>query len=283
MFLLRGLPVLLLPAAASAHLLITEVTVTPTDGEFVEIFNPSDSSVDLSDYYITDAIYANDSEPDYVNVVDGSYTPYDSDFLARFPTGATIGARSTIVVANNGAGFETTYGTSADFELLDTGATTDMGDPGGDWIGGNPTLSNSGEVAILFHWDGMSDLVADVDIALWGDAAEAVDKTGVSKDGPDGDSDATAYDDDTAVESQAVISSAAHEYGESYQRSDCAEMGETSVGGNGVDGHDETSEDLSHWTEGLPTPGVPPQSADCGTVGIQSISWGALKARFITE
>ena len=283
MSVFRGLLILLLPAAASAHLLITEVTVTPTDGEFVEIYNASGSTVDLSDYYITDAIYNQDPEPDYVNLVDGTYTPYDSDFLARFPAGASIGAGEAVTVANNGAGFEATYGSSADYELLDSGATADMEAPGSGWIGANSTITNSGEVGILFHWDGMSDLVADVDIALWGDADEAVDKTGVSKDGPDGDSDASTYAADTAPGSQAVISSGSHEFGNSFQRSDCAEMGETSVGGNGIDGHDETSEDLSHWIEGVPTPGAGPQSPDCGGVGIQSISWGDLKARFITK
>ena len=106
-------------------------------------------------------------------------------------------------------------------------------------------LSNSGEVVILYTWDGASDLVQDIDYALWGDAAEAVDKTGVSVDGPDGDAVASAYLADTAIGVQDVISGGSHASGDSFQRIDFDEGVEIQGGGNGVTGSDETSEDLS--------------------------------------
>ncbi|MGB9359121.1 MAG: hypothetical protein WCC01_11250, partial [Acidimicrobiia bacterium] len=37
--------------AADDHLLLTEIVVTPTDGEFIEIHNPTGSAIDLSNYY----------------------------------------------------------------------------------------------------------------------------------------------------------------------------------------------------------------------------------------
>ena len=50
---------------------------------------------------------------------------------------------------------------------------------------------SSGEVVILYTWDGASDLVQDIDYAVWGDKVEGVDKSGVGVDGPDADADAT--------------------------------------------------------------------------------------------
>ena len=54
------------------ELLITEIVVTPTAGEFIEIHNPSDSvTVDLSNVYITDATFA-PGGIFYYNIVTGA-------------------------------------------------------------------------------------------------------------------------------------------------------------------------------------------------------------------
>ena len=54
--------VALVPSAARAadHLLITEFAVRPTDGEFIEIFNPTENIVDLSQYFLSDYVLASD-------------------------------------------------------------------------------------------------------------------------------------------------------------------------------------------------------------------------------
>ncbi len=245
------------------HLLITEVAVTPTAGEFIEIFNPTTGTVDLTNYYLTDGIFPGDPHPDYVNIVDSTDTPYSSDFLARFPAGASIAASEYKIVALN-SDFSTEYGFDPDFEMSPAGV--DDGDAipdmlnGSSGIGSNPGLTNSGEVVILFFWDGINDLVQDVDIALWGDKDEGVDKTGVKKDSKtDADSDSTEYNPDTPIANQIVIASGAHAYGMSWQRTDPAtETGETTAGGNGIMGHDETSENLGEsWAEAAPTPNGP--------------------------
>lgn len=180
-------------------LLLTELVVTPTAGEFIEIHNPGASPIDLSDVYITDATFAGGSTY-YYNIVTGTNAGGGgfSDFLARFPDGASIapGAYQTISLAGSD-GFFAEYGINPDYELFEDGvgpdAIPDMreGLPGS--INGQGGLTNGGEVAILFTWDGQSDLVADLDYTMWGDNAEAVDKTGVSIDGPDGDLVATQY------------------------------------------------------------------------------------------
>ena len=55
---------------AQDHILITEIVVTPTEGEFVEIHNPTNSAINLSDYYLTDATFAGGGAY-YYNIVTG--------------------------------------------------------------------------------------------------------------------------------------------------------------------------------------------------------------------
>ena len=40
-------------------------------------------------------------------------------------------------------------------------------------VNGQGGLSNGGEVVVMYTWDGSSDLVTDVDYAVWGDKVEA--------------------------------------------------------------------------------------------------------------
>ena len=37
------------------HLVFSRVTISPTEAEFVSIYNPTNDSINLSDYYITDS------------------------------------------------------------------------------------------------------------------------------------------------------------------------------------------------------------------------------------
>ena len=149
----------------------------------------------------------------------------------------------------------------ATYELFDTDANVpDMREALPGAIGGSSGLTNGGEIVILYHWDGTSDLVQDTDYAVWGDKAEAVDKTGIAIDGPDGDSSPSTYLDDTAIANQIAVSSGApHSGGESAQRMTLAENGEIFSGGNGITGHDETSEDLAtSFERGDANPGSGP-------------------------
>jgi uncharacterized repeat protein (TIGR01451 family) len=136
-------------------------------------------------------------------------------------------------------------------------------------INGQGGLTNAGEVVILYYWDGQTDLVTDLDYVLWGDKDEAVDKTGVSIDGPDADGTTSSYLADTAISAQDIVGTGSdpHTSGNSAQREDLSEGAEVQTGGNGADGHDETSEDLSNtWSEDVPTPGAakPGPSPDLG-------------------
>ena len=245
------------------ELLLTELVVTPTAGEFIEIHNPGSTPVDLSDVYLTDATFAGGSTY-YYNLVTGSNAGGGgfADFLARFPDGASIGAGEYQTVALAGSdGYTAEYAADPTYELFEDGATADaipdMREAVAGSISDQGGLTNGGEVAILFHWDGDTDLVTDLDYVLWGDKEEGVDKTGVAIDGPDGDGETTTYADDTAIASQDVVSTGEHALGQSFQRVDLDEGNETSTGGNGAQGHDETSEDLGQtWATGTPSPGA---------------------------
>ena len=41
--------------AGADHLVFNRITISPTNAEFVSIYNPTSESIDLSDYYITDS------------------------------------------------------------------------------------------------------------------------------------------------------------------------------------------------------------------------------------
>jgi predicted extracellular nuclease len=246
-------------------LLLSEIVVTPTGGEFIEIHNPMGAAVDLSSVYLTDATYANGSTY-YYNIVTGANAGGGGfgDFHARFPDGATIGPAEFQTVSLAGSeDFFAAYGVDPTYELYEDGvgadAIPDMRDALPGSINNQGGLSDSGEVVILYTWDGASDLVQDLDYALWGDTVEAVDKTGVVIDGPDADAVTSAYLADTAIASQDLVFVGAHSVGDSFQRIDFSEGTEAQTGGNGSTGSDETSEDLSvTWSLASATPGAAP-------------------------
>lgn len=240
-----------------SDLLISEIAITPTEGEFIEIHNKGGNVIDLTDVYLTDATFAGGSTYYYQLVTGGGGGGGFADFFARFPNGAQIAPGAYQTIALNGAiDFNTVYGVDPTYEIANTNAVPDMLEARSGSIDGlSSGLSGGGEVVVLLHWDGQSDLVQDLDYVLWGDKVEAIDKTGVSIDGPDADSTQSSYLNDTAISAQAVVNTNSHANGNSWQRSDMNEGNETKTGGNGINGHDETSEDTNNtFFEDTPTP-----------------------------
>jgi len=119
-------------------------------------------------------------------------------------------------------------------------------------------IDNGHGIVVLFRWDGQSDLIDDLDYFRYGnDANDAVDKSGV----PVGSS---TYLADTADTNQVTATSPGK--GKALYRCDTAETTETLTGGNGISGHDETSEDLGYAFRQVdtPTPGMAPvQTGPC--------------------
>ncbi len=222
---------------ANSHLLISEVVVTPTAGEYIEICNGTGASVDLSKYYLSDDWFATTPNGYYKLPQAGYVTAVNSDFIMKFPTGTIMPAGAVWTIAVDGAAFLVTYATAANFEIRGT----DAGVPDMVNVGGNvpdaALITNASEVVVLFFWDGASDNVCDIDMCQWGVLASgnAVDKTGQSVDGPDGDAIATAYNADLARASQTFGASPGSA-GQSLIRQACVELVETANSNGCVSG-----------------------------------------------
>lgn len=278
---------------APARLLLSEFATTPTDGEFVEIFNPNSFPVDLTDVYLTDATFAGGGTFYYQIVEGGGGGGGFGDWFARFPAGAVIEAGEYQTVALNGStAFNATYGVDPTYELAEDDVAPDaipemVEATPGSINGLQGGLTNFGEVVVLFSWDGQSDLVQDLDYVVYGDGVEGIDKTGVSIDGPDADADTSTYADDTPVASQegnVAGATGTHPVGESWQRLHLSEGTETRTGGNGLTGNDEMSENVSFtWTEAA----VTPNAATAGAVSLfitpGSVGPGTLELRGATN
>lgn len=234
----------------TSTLLLTEVVLAPSTGEFIEIANPSSAAVDLSTYYLSD-------NGNYFRLPAGLTTIDSTDFLAKFPAGASIAAHGVITVAiDTTANFMATYAIAPTFSLA-SGTMTNI------VSNGVPSLTNAGELIVLFRWNGQSDLVKDVDLTLAGAPAVGnglVDKSGIAIDGPDTGTTTSVY----AADSRTLpMQGSTPGAGKSTKRL-VTEVGhETqSGGGNGITGDDETSEDTATtWDStgfGNPTPGVVP-------------------------
>ncbi|MBI4700647.1 MAG: lamin tail domain-containing protein [Deltaproteobacteria bacterium] len=250
--------------AGGDHLLISEIGTAPEDGEFIEIWNRGGSEIDLSAYYLSDNSV-------YYDIAAGkAWSPItdnpNSDFLVQFPPGTKIGAGKVLVV-QAGKGFETFWKSCPDFVMANADITC-----GGDSVpamaipknGGLGTdtgkyLTNDREMLVLFCWGGKAATVKDVDYVTWGTTFEPgtrADKSGVA-----------GYQADTAPDKQKPAPSYkfsnspdAGTPAESIARAGADESAEKSSGGNGLSGHDETSEDLgaAFSVQQKASPGVAP-------------------------
>ncbi|WP_457565772.1 OB-fold nucleic acid binding domain-containing protein [Caldithrix abyssi] len=251
------LPILLM---AQDHLLISEVFVPPSgesEKAFVEITNPTAQTFSSGEMYLA-------NYNTYYQMVADQFPATNQFFVARFPN-LTLNAGKVVVVALDGAGYFAAFGKRADFEIKGTDDQT----PDLDVIrmGSNPALETVKGMMILFSWDGQSDLVKDVDYLPWGLLAfnaTWMDKSGQQIDGPDADSDASAYLNDLPTNQQKAISSIPSGY--SLQRDGVSEVEEIASDGNGLTGHNEASENFQQsFKTASPTPGSFSQVAGDGT------------------
>ncbi len=239
---------------APEHVVISEIVVAPAAAEYFEIWNPTSAAVDLTDYYVSDnAVYAGIATATAWNPPTANP---GTDFLIRFPAGLMIGPNAVLTVALNDT-FETTFSRCPDL-IADTTPLACTGGTAPSMLvptngGLDPTkrgtlLSDAREMLVLFRWAAPDTIVHDVDYVTWGSSFDAgqtrADKTALP-----------GYLPDTAAASQRAAT--APPSGQSIVR--CGgEIGETETGGNGITGHDETSEhlDVSFGVLTTPTPGV---------------------------
>ena len=210
------------------HLIFNRICVNPNEGEMIEIYNPTSEIIDLSNYYLSD-------QNDYYNWVYGNSSNLSSqDFLIKFPDNSQVEPQSLFSITTQTiSDFSIYYGYEPDISIIDTEFEVFE-------IGSNANLSNSQEMLILFYWDGSSETIKDVDYFLWGNSGQAVSKT----------IDEGYVYNDTSIENQIFIRNyGASIYSDSlYVRDSIDETNENQNEGNGITGHDETSEDLaSSW------------------------------------
>ena len=258
--------------AGADHLLLTEICVTPSNVEFIEIYNPTSVTVSLENVYITD-LYGDIScvEDFYPQLPVGPVTHTANNFCCMFPAGTSIAAGEVIVIALNGNSFFNHFGFAADYDIRGLGGgAIPMKTPANGYTGPSAGLTDAYEVVVLYYYseDFNGDICYDIDYALWGDAVDKrVDKTGITIN-------QSMYLDDTAFGSQNPIAVTGHSNGYSFQRVDMNEGNETSSGGNGYTGHDETSENLSvTWLTAITSPG------NVFTT-LERETWGSIKATF---
>lgn len=251
------------------HLLITELVVSAT-AEYMEIANPTAQTVDLSTYYLSEQQDYN-GVADYYRVPQGAgFDPRQStDYIVRFPAGATIAPGQVITVAVLGAEFAADYGQAADYAVVAGGGAVQMlhADQSSPAVwSATPNFTAPllvrAENVVLFTWDGQSDLVKDVDVVQPGPpntTNHPVDKGNVSIDGPDAGTTPSTYPPETPLAQRAfTLDPPAAAGTHALQRIDFTETGEVTANGSGITGHDETSEPVdTTFILGAPTPGQP--------------------------
>ena len=227
----------------AGHLLISEVATTNDDKEFIELYNPSATSYALDNVYVSNIAT-------YYDHTAWSSVP-SPDFVVRFPTGSVIEGGGFIVMSlQDATKFHEFYGMypDFDFEASDTNAPAMlMSDP-------SQKIEDNGMI-VVFEWDGTRDLIRDHDYVLTDKTDHAMNKTGVTMG-------ASTFMPETPKAMQ--VPSKKPKDGESIARCDTAELTETDLMGNGVDGDEETSEDFEAAFRKVttPTPGMAPATVE---------------------
>jgi hypothetical protein len=134
--------------ASSPTLLISEVFYdtpgTDEDEEWIEIYNPTASAIDLSVYKIGDEEEQGKGEG-----------------MVQFPPEASIPSEGIIVIALKATGFYALYGFNPDYEVTDTDPSIPDMIKYSAWATGKIALSNNGdEVLILDDGDAIVDAMS---------------------------------------------------------------------------------------------------------------------------
>jgi len=232
---MRILFISLIPIFAFAepanHLLLSRIVITPSEAESISITNPTSETVNLSDYYICD------DEDYYQMQTDGDLAPSHimSGFTARFPD-LNIQPNDTLIIVLNEEYNSFYNDLIPDFTLFDNndGISTMLETELNSFGLATNKLDDETESLILFKWDGNpNNNIEDVDYFIWGGNQGAIDKTGINN-----------YLDDTSAEEQLFFESVPNDYYAFSRINGFDELDEIELDGNGITGHDETSENF---------------------------------------
>jgi len=181
--------------AATDHLLISEVyyDTIGTDSleEWIEIYNPSENSVDLSNYKIGD-----------------EETQGGNEGMYQFPEGTVIKPQNSLVVAKNAIGFYDLYGKYPDTEIdTDDDDVSDFSDTPNmkkyeSWSSGSLSFTNTGDEALLLD---NNDIVIDAVVFEGGNMSGITPHSGVAVGQSIARIDSTIDTDNCANDFQKVV------------------------------------------------------------------------------
>ncbi len=225
---------LLFPADAD-HLLLTRVVTQPDAAESFSIYNPTDASIELADYYVCD-------DKDYYKMqTEGNMNPASNPMLgyptygfsAQFPDRSIDSGDTLIIVLHENYNVFYQDKIIPDLVMFGDSDSSLLPTASGSFGSKSNKIEDNAEMLILFSWDGTpGSLIKDIDYFLWGDNQSAIDK-----------SDVPGYNNDTPAEDQLFFMTEA-ESNYAYSRIGTDEIDETQTGGNGITSNDETSENF---------------------------------------
>ncbi len=146
------------------YVLISEVFYdtpgTDSSEEWVELYNPTSATIDLSGYKLGD-----------------EETQGGGEGMYAFPSGAQIGPGQRLVVALKASGYYALYGQYPDYEIVETVAAVPNLSKYSAWASGSMALSNSGDEVLLLD---ASDQLVDAVVYEGGSLAGVVAHPGVA-------------------------------------------------------------------------------------------------------
>lgn len=145
------------PTSRPGYVLISEVMYDPSgaepDGEWIELYNPGSSPVDLSTYKLGD-----------------EETMGEMEGMVIFPAGSFLSAGDVIVIANRATAFYQVYGELPDFEMHESHPSVPDLLKYSAWSGGNIELVNGGDEVLL-----LDEKNAIADGLSWGNSLVILD------------------------------------------------------------------------------------------------------------
>lgn len=136
------------PTPMPGRLVISEVMSDPVEsepgGEWIELFNPGTTTLDLSVYKVGD-----------------EETEGGTEGMFQFPSGTLLAAGDVVVIANQAGVFKSVFGFAPDFEMRESDAQVPNLNKYPAWSGGNIELVNSGdEVLVLDQANQIADAMS---------------------------------------------------------------------------------------------------------------------------
>ena len=100
------------------HIIFTQITITPDEAEVIAIHNPTDETLDLSNYYLSDAEYSS-TNSHYYNLPTGNdyWSGFSSDFIVRFPDIDINSGQTLMISLQDASSFNSYYSYNPDLTL----------------------------------------------------------------------------------------------------------------------------------------------------------------------